>query len=119
MPVQYLPIAVLFWVCAAMVVVILLISRFLGPYKPTTAKEMPYESGIVPETSARRRFEVRFTLVAMLFILFDIEAVFMYPWAVLFKRLGMFGLAEMGRNCPANGRKALTLSQIHIFGQAF
>ncbi|HEX9016347.1 MAG TPA: NADH-quinone oxidoreductase subunit A [Chloroflexota bacterium] len=95
MPIQYLPIAVLFWVCAAMVVVILLISRFLGPHNPTSAKTTPYESGIVPETSARQRFEVRFTLVAMLFILFDIELIFFYPWAVSLRQLGLFGLVEM------------------------
>ena len=95
MPVQYLPIAVLFWVCAAMVVVILLISRFLGPHNPTVPKQEPYESGIVPETSARRRFEVRFTLVAMLFILFDIELIFFYPWAVSLRQLRLFGLVEV------------------------
>ncbi len=78
-----------------MVVVILLISRWLGPHKPSPAKVMPYESGIVPETSARKRFEVRFTLVAMLFILFDIELVFFYPWAVSLRQLRLYGLAEM------------------------
>jgi NADH-quinone oxidoreductase subunit A len=95
MPAQYLPIAVLFWVCAAMVVVILLISRWLGPHNPNSAKVMPYESGIVPAQSARRRFEVRFTLVAMLFILFDIELIFVYPWAVTLRQLKLFGLLEM------------------------
>lgn len=95
MPAQYLSIAVLFWVCAAMVVVILLISRWIGPHNPNPAKVMPYESGIVPTVSARRRFAVRFTLVAMLFILFDIELIFIYPWAVMLRQLGLFGIVEM------------------------
>ncbi|MCL4371442.1 MAG: NADH-quinone oxidoreductase subunit A [Chloroflexi bacterium] len=95
MPAPYLPIAVLFWVCAAMVVVILALSRLLGPQKPSQAKLEPYESGIRPEMSARRRFPVRFSLVAMLFILFDIEIVFLYPWAVVLRQLKLFALLEM------------------------
>ena len=59
-------------------------------------KLAPYECGCEPVGSARERFSIKFYLIAMLFILFDIEAVFLYPWAVLFKRLGVFGLMEMG-----------------------
>lgn len=95
MPAEYLPIAVLFWFSAVMVVVILVLSRVLGPHNPNPAKLMPYESGIRPLMSARRRFNVRFSLVAMLFILFDIEIVFMYPWAVMLRQLKLFGLLEM------------------------
>ncbi len=57
--------------------------------------EDPYESGIVPTESARKRFPVRFALIAKLFLVFDIEAVFFYPWAVVFRQLGVFGLIEM------------------------
>ena len=68
----------------------------LGPRHPTTAKGLPYECGIVPAETARRRFSVSFYLTAMLFIVFDVEAVFLYPWAVLVKHtLHIFGLIEM------------------------
>ena len=58
-------------------------------------KDMPYECGIAPTGDARQRFSVKFYLVAMLFILFDIEAIFLYPWAVVYKQLKMFGFLEM------------------------
>lgn len=66
------------------------------PARRTRARELPFESGVSLGPPKQNRFTVSFYLTAMLFILFDIEAVFLYPWAVLFKRLGMFGLIEMG-----------------------
>jgi len=73
-----------------------LVSKLLGPFKPTQAKAAPYESGIVPTREPARRFPVRFYLVAMIFIIFDIEIVFTYPWAVIYSRdLGRYGLVEM------------------------
>src|SRR5438034_9641330 len=63
--------------------------------RPTAAKSAPYESGIVPEHEPPQRFPVRFYLVAMIFIIFDIEIIFIYPWAVVYRRLGGFGLLEM------------------------
>ncbi len=95
MPLDYLPIAVLFWVSAALVAFVLLLTRLLGPHDPTAVKLAPYESGIAPIGSARRRFPVRFSLVAMLFILFDIEIIFLYPWAVVLRQLKLFALLEM------------------------
>lgn len=95
MPADYLPIAVLFWFSAFMVVVILALSWLLGPHNPNPSKLEPYESGIRPTGAARRRFHVRFSLIAMLFILFDIEVVFLYPWAVVLRQLRLFGLVEM------------------------
>jgi len=95
MPLDYLPIAVLFWVSAVLVAFVLLLTRILGPHDPNPVKVAPYESGIVPIGSARRRFPVRFSLVAMLFILFDIEIVFLYPWAVVLRQLKVFALVEM------------------------
>jgi NADH-quinone oxidoreductase subunit A len=84
----------------AAVLVFGLIALFLPPWlagsRPTAAKDLPYESGIVPRSTARRRFSVSFYLTAMLFIIFDVEAIFIYPWAVIVKRLGWFGVAEMG-----------------------
>lgn len=71
------------------------LSRFLGPRNASAEKTTPYECGVEPEGRARARFPVRFYLVAMLFILFDIEALFLYPWAKLFRELGMFGFIEM------------------------
>jgi NADH-quinone oxidoreductase subunit A len=71
-------------------------STFLAPRRPTSAKLAPYECGIVPEYEPAERFPVKFYLVAMVFIVFDIELVFLYPWAVIFRRLELFGLVEMG-----------------------
>jgi len=71
-------------------------STFLAPKRPTAAKLAPYECGIVPEYEPAERFPVKFYLVAMVFIVFDIELVFLYPWAVIFRRLELFGLVEMG-----------------------
>src|ERR671916_193446 len=71
-------------------------SRFLGPQKPDPKKLSPYECGMTPIGGARVRFSVKFYLIAMLFILFDIEAIFLYPWAVVHRWLGWFGLIEMG-----------------------
>src|SRR6202043_2817731 len=71
-------------------------SRLLGPRKPTAAKLAPYECGIVPTRQPAQRFPVRFYLVAMIFVIFDIEIVFTYPWAVIYSRdLGKYGLVEM------------------------
>ena len=72
-----------------------IVSRVLRTYKPGTVKNQPYECGITPTGSARVRFSIKFYLVAMLFILFDIEAVFLYPWSVVHRWRGWFGLVEM------------------------
>lgn len=78
-------------IAAALVTLSFLIGRRLR----NKIKDMPYECGIAPTGDAQHRFSVKFYLVAMLFILFDIEAIFLYPWAVVFKRLKMFGFLEM------------------------
>ena len=70
--------------------------RFLRPANPEKVKLEPYECGIPMETTARGRYSVRFYLVAMLFVIFDVETVFLFPWAVRYKQLGWFGLAEVG-----------------------
>jgi NADH-quinone oxidoreductase subunit A len=92
---QYLPIVILLVLGAAFVVGSFVASAVLGPKRPTAAKQGPYESGIVPRRSPPARFPVRFYLVAMIFIIFDIEVVFLYPWAVMYHQLSRFGLAEM------------------------
>jgi NADH-quinone oxidoreductase subunit A len=73
----------------------ILASKLMGPKRPTLAKSAPYECGIVPDREPAERFPVRFYLVAMIFIVFDIEIIFLYPWAVIFRQLGAFGLWEM------------------------
>ena len=70
-------------------------SKLLAPYRPTVAKEAPYECGIVPTHEPPHRFPVRFYLVAMIFIIFDIEIIFLFPWAVVFGELHTFGLVEI------------------------
>jgi len=74
----------------------LVFSSLIGPKKFSAIKMSPYECGCEPVGTARERFSIKFYLIAMLFILFDIEAVFLYPWAILYKKLGVFGLVEMG-----------------------
>ncbi|HZQ93024.1 MAG TPA: NADH-quinone oxidoreductase subunit A [Terriglobales bacterium] len=71
------------------------LSWLLGKHRPSRVKLQPYECGITPTGDARQSFSVKFYLVAMLFILFDVEAVFLYPWAVIFRELKMFGFWEM------------------------
>jgi NADH-quinone oxidoreductase subunit A len=92
----YLPILVLVIIAVLFGLGSLVFSTLIGQKKPSKVKLAPYECGCEPVGSARERFSIKFYLIAMLFILFDIEAVFLYPWSVIFKRLGMFGLMEMG-----------------------
>jgi len=91
----YLPVLIHFLVVVAVTAAILGLSAWVGAKPPTRAKLTPYECGIAPVGDARERFSVSFYLVAMLFILFDVEAVFLYPWAVIFKSLKWFGFLEM------------------------
>jgi NADH-quinone oxidoreductase subunit A len=93
---EYLPILLLAVLAFLFAALSLFVSSLLRPNRPTPAKLMPYESGIVPERLPRgERFSVKFYVVAMLFIIFDIETIFLFPWAVGFRRLGLFGLVEM------------------------
>jgi NADH-quinone oxidoreductase subunit A len=93
---EYLPIFIFFIVAVGFALVTLFLSAIFGKRKITPQKMIPYECGMDPIGEARKRFSVRFYIVAMLFIVFDIEAVFLYPWAVIFRDLKIFGLAEMG-----------------------
>jgi NADH-quinone oxidoreductase subunit A len=92
---QYLPIVLLLGLASVFAVASLVVARALGPHRPTPANLAPYECGIVPERVPRERFPVKFYVVAMLFIVFDIETIFLFPWAVTFRQLGLFGLVEM------------------------
>ena len=93
---SYLPILTLIIIAVGFSIGSIVLSGLIGQKKPSEVKLSPYECGMPPVGSARERFSVKFYIIAMLFIVFDIEVVFMYPWAVMFKRLGMFGFVEMG-----------------------
>jgi NADH-quinone oxidoreductase subunit A len=91
----YIPILLLMGIAVAISVGMIVASRFLGPQKPDPQKLAPYECGMSPIGGARVRISVKFYLIAMLFILFDVEAIFLYPWAVVHRYLGWFSLVEM------------------------
>ena len=93
---DYAPILVFLGVCVAFGVGAQALSMALGPRRPSAAKDLPYESGIVPRESARRRFSVSFYVTAMLFIIFDVESIFLFPWATIVRDLKIFGIVEMG-----------------------
>jgi NADH-quinone oxidoreductase subunit A len=95
MLIEYLPIAILLIIATGLAVLVVAIGHLFGPRRPTERKSVPYESGMRPIGPGTRRIPVHYYLVAVLFILFDIEVVFFLPWAVVFKRLGLFGLVEM------------------------
>ncbi len=96
MLIDYLPILTLFLVAMFIAVFVIVLSRYLGPQRPSRRKLMPYESGMEPIGPAQRRFPIKFNLVAMLFILFDIEIIFLFPYALVYRQLGVPGLAVMG-----------------------
>jgi len=91
----YIPIIIFALIAIAVPVVLLGVSRLLQRRVFDRAKLMPYECGIDPIGDARERFSVRFYMVAMLFLIFDVETIFLFPWAVIYDRLAVFGLAEM------------------------
>ncbi|MGI9647615.1 MAG: NADH-quinone oxidoreductase subunit A [Acidimicrobiia bacterium] len=92
---DYLPIAVMVVLGVGFAVVSLFISRLVAPSKPTPEKLAPYESGIVPEVEPVERFPVKFYLVAMLFVIFDIEIIFLFAWASRFSELGWVGVGTI------------------------
>jgi NADH-quinone oxidoreductase subunit A len=92
----YLPIALMFLLVVAFAGVSMLVSRLLTPHDPTPEKREPYESGIVPLQEPVQRFPVKFYVVAMLFVIFDIEIIFLFAWAVRFYDLGWYGVAAVG-----------------------
>lgn len=92
---EYLPIAVLMLVATILAFVIVGLGHLIGPKRQTARKGEPYESGMRPYGPGRRRVQVHFYLVAVLFILFDIEIIFLLPWALTLDKLGLFGIIEM------------------------
>ncbi len=100
---QYLPVVLLLFLTVLFAAVSSVASRLLAPRSPNDRKAAPYECGIIPGRETPERFPVRFYLVAMIFIVFDIEIIFFYPWAVIYRNLGAHGLI------------AITLFSIPIF----
>jgi NADH-quinone oxidoreductase subunit A len=92
---DYAPLVIYTVIVIGFVASAITLSYVLGPSKPYRSKLLPYESGIVPTSPARQRMSVRFYLTAMLFIIFDVEAVFFYPWAVILHQLRWYGVIEM------------------------
>ena len=92
---QYLPVFALLVLGVLFAALSFVASRLFAPRRSTEAKTAPYECGIVPTNEPPERFPVRFFLVAMIFIVFDIEIIFLYPWATVFRQLGLFGLVAV------------------------
>ncbi len=92
---DYVPILILFLLALGLAGTVLTIGLLIGPRRPTPTKLTPYESGMVPIGRAQRRMPIKFYLIATLFIVFDIEVIFLYPWAIVFRKLALFGLVEM------------------------
>jgi NADH-quinone oxidoreductase subunit A len=95
MPQNYVPIFIFVAFIAIIIPVTLLAAKLVRPENPSKTKLMPYECGIDPVDNSRGRYTVRYYIVAILFVVFDVETIFLFPWAVKFKFLGMFGLIEM------------------------
>ena len=91
----YIPIAIFVVVATGFALLTLVVSGLISSEKYNKVKLEPYECGIEPTTDARDRYSIRYYLVAMLFVIFDVETVFMFPWAVIFDKLLLFGLIEM------------------------
>jgi len=92
---RYLPLLIHVLFALALASAFVVLSTLVGKHRPSRAKLQPYECGMPPVGDARQRFSVKFYLVAMLFILFDVEAIFFYPWAYVYRDLRMFGFYEM------------------------
>jgi NADH-quinone oxidoreductase subunit A len=93
---SYVPLLILGGVAAGFAVFTLVLSHLLGRPRPNPVKSSVYECGVPAVANARERFPVKFYLVCMIFILLDVDAAFLYPWALVFRELGLFGLVEMG-----------------------
>lgn len=95
MPQGYLPIFI-YLICAILFpIVLLMISKFFRPSAPTSIKREAYECGIKAASDSRGRYTVRFYIIAILFVIFDVETIFLYPWAVRYQKLGWFGVSEV------------------------
>ena len=95
MPANYVPIFIFIAIIGIALPITLVAAEIIRPNNPEKVKAMPYECGVDPVGDARARYTVRFYIIAILFVVFDVETIFLFPWAVQYKTLGLFGLAEM------------------------
>ena len=95
MPAGYLPIFIFLVVAVSFPVLALIVAKFLRPSAPTITKLEAYECGIKAASDSRGRYTVRFYIIAILFVIFDVETVFLFPWAVRYRQLGWFGVSEV------------------------
>lgn len=95
LPQNYVPIFIFLFIVFVVLGGTVVVAAVVRPSKPSRVKELPYECGIDPVDDARKRYTVRFYIVAILFVVFDVETIFLFPWAVQFKMLGLFGFVEM------------------------
>jgi NADH-quinone oxidoreductase subunit A len=91
----YVPVLIFIVIAALVPVVALAVGRLLRPFRPSQNKLTPYECGVEPAGDARERFSVRFYIIAILFVIFDVETIFLFPWAVIYGDLRMFAFVEM------------------------
>ncbi len=95
MPAGYVPIFIYLAAALAFVLLLLMVAKIMRPSVPHAVKLEAYECGIPPVSTARGRYTVRFYIIAILFVIFDVETIFLYPWAVRYRQLGWFGVAEV------------------------
>ena len=91
----YIPIFLFMALAFAFPIVTLLVAKLVRPHSGGEGKLAPYECGVDPESDARQRYAIRYYVVAILFVIFDVETIFLFPWAIIFKQLALFGLIEM------------------------
>jgi NADH-quinone oxidoreductase subunit A len=91
----YIPVFLFIGVAIAFPIVTLFVAKLIRPNTGGVGKLTPYECGVDPESDARQRYAIRYYLVAILFVIFDVETVFLFPWAIIYKKLALFGLVEM------------------------
>ena len=94
-PIDYLPIVMMFFVAIGFVLIVMAATHLMGPKRASAIKLDTFECGIASKGNSRQPFSVKYFLIAILFVLFDVEVIFMYPWAVNFKDMGMTGFIEM------------------------
>jgi NADH-quinone oxidoreductase subunit A len=95
MPANYVPVFIFVAIIVVAIPATLILAKLVRPEKPSPTKLMPYECGVDPIGDSRGRYTVRFYIIAILFVVFDVETIFLFPWAVQYKALGLFGLVEM------------------------
>ncbi len=95
MPANYVPVFIFVALIVVAIPATLLIAKLVRPSNPSKTKQMAYECGVDPIGDSRGRYTIRFYIIAILFVVFDVETIFLFPWAVQYKALGLFGLVEM------------------------